>query len=267
MSNAENNVENTNKSQRGGTPLIGQPLVIGGGGFEVYPNAGAHNSLYRGKFLGNQVTDKQYAAIAAGTFDDLFIGDYWTIDGRDYLIAHFDYCMNFKSVVVPAVTSHHVVMVPRNVLYLQKMHDPEASDADTVGYANTDMYKTGLEQAKTIIKSAFNGHVLTHATYLVTIINEDGSSNSHNYFKSEVDLMNEIMVIGCNVFSSNEMQLYERTQLSLFRLSPKDTLSNTYYWLRDRASNATFCMMNPYALTESGLFGNGKGVRPYFIIG
>lgn len=242
-------------------------MVISSPAFEVYPNAGAHNSLYRGKYLGDHVTDAQWAEIRAGTFNDLFIGDYWTIDGRDYLIAHFDYCMNFKSDVVPAVTSHHVVMVPRNVLYIQKMHDPEASDADIVGYAYTDMYKTGLEQAKTIIKSAFNGHVLTHATYLVTIINEDGSSQSHNYFKSEVDLMNEIMVMGCKVLSARETQLYEKTQLSLFRLSPKDTLSNTPYWLCDRASNTTFCMINPYLVTKSSLFGNGRGVRPYFIIG
>ena len=175
--------------------------------------------------------------------------------------------MNFKSNVIPAVTSHHVVMVPRKSLYIQKMHDPEASDADTVGYANTDMYKTGLEQAKTIIKSAFNGHVLTHATYLVTMINEDGSAKSHNYFKSEVDLMNEIMVIGCKVLSTRETQLYEKTQLSLFRLSPKDMLFDTPYWLCDRASNTTFCIINPYLVTKSGLFGNGRGVRPYFLIG
>ena len=40
-------------------------------------NAGFHNSIYRGKNLGGTVTDEQWAAIKAGTFDDLFIGDYW----------------------------------------------------------------------------------------------------------------------------------------------------------------------------------------------
>lgn len=54
-------------------------------------NAGAHNGIYRGKFLGNSVTAAQYAAIAAGTFEDLYIGDYWTIGGVNWRIAAFDY--------------------------------------------------------------------------------------------------------------------------------------------------------------------------------
>ena len=44
---------------------------------EIQNNAGFHNSIYRGKNLGAYVTDEQWDAIKAGTFDDLFIGDYW----------------------------------------------------------------------------------------------------------------------------------------------------------------------------------------------
>ena len=36
--------------------------------------AGAHNAIYRGKYLGSAVTEAQYAAIAAGTFEDMYIG-------------------------------------------------------------------------------------------------------------------------------------------------------------------------------------------------
>ena len=56
-----------------------------------YHNAGVHNSIYRGKPLGSTVTAAQYAEIAAGTFKDLYIGDYWTIGGVNYRIAAFDY--------------------------------------------------------------------------------------------------------------------------------------------------------------------------------
>ena len=38
-----------------------------------------HNSIYRGKYLGTSVTTAQYTAISAGTFEDLYIGDYRTI--------------------------------------------------------------------------------------------------------------------------------------------------------------------------------------------
>ena len=53
------------------------------------PNAGAHNAIYRGKHLGTSATATQYAVIAAGTFDDLYIGDYWTKDGVNYRLAAF----------------------------------------------------------------------------------------------------------------------------------------------------------------------------------
>lgn len=45
---------------------------------QTQSNAGFHNSIYRGKNLGTSVTSAQWAAIKAGTFDDMFIGDYWT---------------------------------------------------------------------------------------------------------------------------------------------------------------------------------------------
>ena len=48
--------------------------------FEVADNAGAHNAIYRGKNLGSAVTAAQWATIQAGTFKNLFIGDYWTIN-------------------------------------------------------------------------------------------------------------------------------------------------------------------------------------------
>ena len=53
-------------------------------------DAGLHNSIYRGKFLGNSVTEAQWAAIKSGTFDDLWIGDFWYIKGRWMYIAAFD---------------------------------------------------------------------------------------------------------------------------------------------------------------------------------
>ena len=56
-------------------------------------NAGAHNSIYRGKYLGSSVTAEQYTAISSGTFEDLYIGDYWTIGGVNYRIAAFNYYM------------------------------------------------------------------------------------------------------------------------------------------------------------------------------
>ena len=60
-------------------------------GFLLQPGAATHNAIYRGECLGNTITDEQAAAIADGSFEDLFIGDYWTMGGVNYRIADFDY--------------------------------------------------------------------------------------------------------------------------------------------------------------------------------
>ena len=42
-------------------------------------NAAAHNSIYRGKNLGTAITDAQLSAICNGSFDNMYIGDYWRL--------------------------------------------------------------------------------------------------------------------------------------------------------------------------------------------
>ena len=80
----------------------------------VSGNAGAHNSIYRGKYLGERVTDEQYSYISDGTFKDLFIGDYWTINGVNWRIAGFDYYLNSGDT---NCATHHAVIVPDSCLY------------------------------------------------------------------------------------------------------------------------------------------------------
>ena len=73
-----------------GTTLNIQKLTVGGVDVKEiidvlnYNNAGSHNALYRGKNLGNALTAAQSAAIRAGTFDDLYIGDYWQFTNVPY---------------------------------------------------------------------------------------------------------------------------------------------------------------------------------------
>ena len=99
----------------------------------VFPNAGSHNSIYRGKYLGDEVTADQYAAIAAGTFDDMYIGDYWTINGVNWRIAHFDYWLNCGDT---NTTTHHIVIVPDLALYSAKMNETNTTAG---GYLHSKM--------------------------------------------------------------------------------------------------------------------------------
>ena len=43
--------------------------------------------IFRGAFLGNVVSEAQNIAIKSGTFNDLYLGDYWTINNIFYGIA------------------------------------------------------------------------------------------------------------------------------------------------------------------------------------
>lgn len=242
----------------------------------LFNNAGAHNAIYRGKSLGSTVTTAQYAAIKAGTFDDLYIGDYWTIGGVNYRIAAFDYYLNSGDT---SCTTHHVVIVPDTCLYNAQMHNTSsggyeggAANTTTGGYVGSDMYKSNLEQAKTTIKSAFSGHVLKHRIYLTNAV-ANGRASGGAWCDSEVDLMCEQMVYGSGIFSpvsdgSNVPANYrvEKSQLPLFQHEPSRICNRNNWWLRDVITASNFADVGGHGCADCGDASNSRGVRPAFCI-
>lgn len=242
----------------------------------LFNNAGAHNAIYRGKSLGSTVTTAQYAAIKAGTFDDLYIGDYWTIGGVNYRIAAFDYYLNSGDT---SCTTHHVVIVPDTCLYNAQMHNTssggwESGAANTTagGYVGSDMYKSNLEQAKTTIKSAFSGHVLKHRIYLTNAV-ANGRASGGAWCDSEVDLMCEQMVYGSGIFSpvsdgSNVPANYrvEKSQLPLFQHEPSRICNHATWWLRDVITASNFASVTVNGSADYYGASNSFGVRPAFCI-
>lgn len=242
----------------------------------LFNNAGAHNAIYRGKSLGSTVTTAQYAAIKTGTFDDLYIGDYWTIGGVNYRIAAFDYYLNSGDT---SCTTHHVVIVPDTCLYNAQMHNTssggyEGGAANTTagGYVGSDMYKSNLEQAKTTIKSAFSGHVLKHRIYLTNAV-ANGRASGGAWCDSEVDLMCEQMVYGSGIFSpvsdgSNVPANYrvEKSQLPLFQHEPSRICNRATWWLRDVITASTFAGVGNDGNAGYVNASDSLGVRPAFCI-
>lgn len=242
----------------------------------LFNNAGAHNAIYRGKSLGSTVTTAQYAAIKAGTFDDLYIGDYWTIGGVNYRIAAFDYYLNSGDT---NCTTHHVVIVPDTCLYNAQMHNTSsggyeggAANTTTGGYVGSDMYKSNLEQAKTTIKSAFSGHVLKHRIYLTNAV-ANGRASGGAWCDSEVDLMCEQMVYGSGIFSpvsdgSNVPANYrvEKSQLPLFQHEPSRICNRNNWWLRDVITASVFANVGNDGDADYNGASNSLGVRPAFCI-
>ena len=232
----------------------------------LYENAGAHNAIYRGKNLGSSVTSVQYAAISSGKFTDLYIGDYWIINGVTWRIAAFDYWMNCGDT---ATTKHHIVVVPDNNLYTHKMND---TNVTTGGYVGSKMHKEGLTQAKNTIKSAFSGHVLSHRVYLTNTV-ANGRPSAGAWFNSEVDLMTEAMVYGTNVFSpvsdgTNIPANYnvDYKQLPLFALAPQLICNRNWYWLQNVVSAVYFALVDYCGIAHYHGASTDGGVRPAFAI-
>lgn len=243
----------------------------------LFNNAGAHNAIYRGKNLGTSVTAAQYAAISAGTFDDMYIGDYWVINGVNWRIAAFDYYLKCGDT---SCTKHHVVIVPDTCLYTAQMHNTSSgayesgATANTTagGYVGSDMYTTNLEQAKTTIKAAFSGHVLSHRVYLTNAVTE-GHPSAGAWCDSEVELMNEQMVYGGSIFMpiANGSTVYtnyrvEKSQLPLFALNPSWIAIRATYWLRDVVTASHFAYVISYGNAYCANASAPYGVRPAFCI-
>ena len=232
----------------------------------LFNNAGAHNAIYRGKSLGTSVTTAQYSAISAGTFEDMYIGDYWTINDVVYRIAAFDYYLHCGDT---ECTKHHVVLVPDTCLYNHVMND---TNTTTGAYVNSKMYKEGLAQAKTTIKAAFSGHVLSKRIYLSNAVS-NGRASAGAWCDSEVDLMCEHMVYGNGVFSpvsdgttvSNNYRV-EKSQLPLFQHEPSRICNRATWWLRDVISASIFALVSYSGNANSDNASASLGVRPAFAI-
>lgn len=234
----------------------------------TYDNAGAHNSIYRGKNLGTTVTEEQWEAISSGTFTDLYIGDYWVIGGVNWRIAAFDYYLNCGDT---SFTKHHAVIVPDTCLYSAQMN---TTDVTTGAYKGSAMYTANLTQAKSTINSAFgSSHVLSHRIYLSNATS-NGRASAGEWTDSTVDLMCEHMVYGSGIFSpvsdgSNVPNNYrvEKGQLPLFALEPSRICNRDTWWLRDVITAAYFAFVYAYGIASYNGASNSRGVRPAFCIG
>ena len=235
-------------------------------------NAGAHNAIYRGKYLGNAVTAEQWSQIQNGTFEDLYIGDYWTINGVNWRIAHFNYWLGTGDA---ECTNHHVVIVPDTTLYTARMN---ASNVTTGGYYNSEMRgganylvsgSSNLYSASETIKSAFgSSHILTHREILTNAVSS-GNSSGWAWYDSSVELMSEIMVYGTLAWSNGGKGFEvgeDKSQLALFRHDISKVTNHASWWMRGVASTENFAYVHDRGHVNSASASISYGVRPCFAI-
>lgn len=246
-------------------------------------SAASHNSIYRGKDLTAYWDSGEMSkAIKAGTFDDIFPGDYVTkaitVNGTTYnvkwIVGDLDYHLGMGDT---ETTEHHILMFAESSIF--NAHMCSANDT-TGGYKGSEMFTTTLPKVSSAIKLAFGAeHVLNHRELLSKAINKTiasgagagwtGASTDWEWTNVDANLFNEVMVYGTRVLSSSLFDVGEgNSQIAAFRMNHGLIAGKrTWNWLRAVASAADFA--------DSGgsgdSFGNhasnvGGGVRPYFLV-
>lgn len=238
--------------------------LCGNGGGVPASNAGAHNAVFRGKDLGTSFTDAQSVAIAAGTFDDLFVGDYWTINSTVYRIAGADLFYNFGDT---NLLTHHLVIVPDQRMYTYAMNNTDTTEG---GYAGSLMKSEGLSQALETIQNDFgSSHILSHRALLTNGGSASGPTG-WAWTDSMVDLMSESQVMGRGGFGTISQSGYNVgasfIQFPMFHLRPELIVTRTTYWLSDVRNASAFSIVQSTGSCSYGSASSRPGVRPYFLI-
>ena len=235
-------------------------------------NAGYHNSIYRGKKLGNSISAAQWSEISAGTFSDMFIGDYWTLpiaingvtSNTDFVIAAFDYWWNVGDSYPQGGNKHHVVMTPRDILYNAKMN---STNITTGGYVGSEMFTTNLVDARTGIGNTFSGHLYQVRRLFTTRVGTDGQASGWEWTTSSADLMSETMVYGTKAFGNSGYEVgTDMGILPLFALNPSSRSIRTGWWLRSVVSPSLFANVLASGLAYGNDASDSRGVRPCFTI-
>ena len=242
----------------------------------VPKNAGTHNGIYRGKDITDLFYDGTLSQqIAAGTFDDVFIGDYiiGKVSKRKYLVADINYRLNMGDT---ECKTPHILMIPERIMGTAKMND---TNITTGTYVGSKMYIEYLMPFKEVIYNDFESeHIVSHRN-LFANATTNGYESAGGWFHSDIELMNEIMVYGSNIFhniqnGANLAYNYtmDKQQLSLFRLKPDLTVARNdageryWYWLRDVVSVSYFAGVNNGGGAHNYSASYSCGVRPAFLI-
>ena len=210
-----------------------------------------HRNTFRGKCLGESITEEQLTAIQDGRFYDLYVGDYWEINEVKYRIADINY---WRNVGYPEqVQKPHILIVPDSILGSGQMN---TGNSTAGGYRNSAMKATRLNQIADSLPDTFKNILISHRIF------SDGT-----WITTSIDLMNEVMVHGTYICAdNNNKQTSDTQQLSLFRLAP-ELKAIGVYWLRNVASERMYTLVSQYGDASSDMATSTYGIRPVFAIG
>jgi hypothetical protein len=257
-------------------------LSTSGTSFSVPNSAPAHNCLFRGENITDYFdSGDMSAAIANGTFENIFAGDYivksitingTTYDNVEWVVGDLDYYLYSGDT---ETTDHHVLLFPRDCIGTSYMN---STDITTGGYVASYMWTTTIPQYVTAIEATFGAsHILQHRELLSTATDTNrsrayygwtGAASNWAWQDVKVNLFNEYMIYGSNVVDSSFYDCGNaNTQIAVMRQYKPiiHTISN-WYWLRSVSDSTRFALF----AFDGFSYGSGAsavgGMRPYFLL-
>ena len=215
-----------------------------------------HNSYPRCKYLGTAITDAQNTAIKNRTYDDLFIGDYWTINGVNWRIVAIDYYYNVGD---PNFDKGNIIVMPDTVLYNAQMN---TTDTTAGAYAGSLMRTQNLNNARTIVRNAFGSHLANHRIVLANAVDSSGPSNWARYDSDGIELPNEVQIHGTRIWGSALKGFdvaMQKQQFPLMLFAPQFVNLRQNYWLQDVGSGS----VSSYFADVAGVGYAGNGIASY----
>ena len=221
-----------------------------------------HNSYPRCKYLGTTITSAQNTAIKNRTYDDLFIGDYWTINDVNWRIVAIDYYYNVGDT---NFDKGNIIVMPDTILYSTQMN----TENTTAGaYAGSLMRTQNLKSARTIAQNAFGSHLANHRIVLANTVDASGPSSWGWYDSDGVELPNEVQIYGTRIWGSALKGFdvaTQKQQFPLLALAPQFVNIRQNYWLQDVSSNSVsshFAGVNSSGIAFTPSASSSLGVRP-----
>ena len=247
----------------------------------VPDGAQTHNNVFRGSNLG-ALNATHIANIQNGSFHDMFIGDYFSVNGSNYVIAG----INTKHLHGDnAPLGNHLLLMPDRFSTLEDgtamrsdgktTHYMNDTDTTAGGFAGTKLYQTYMPSIQRKLEADFGSHLLNFRQVVSTHVDADGAPDQGEWRDTKVGIPGEVMVYGTTLNGNNKNNAWynvgdDTMQLPLFRLNSEESNNHrdAAFWLRDIHSASEFAGASGRGdASWGGASSTGYGVRAFFLIG
>lgn len=245
----------------------------------VPDGAQTHANIFRGQSLG-ELNATHIANIQNGSFNDMFIGDYFSINGSSYVIADINYKKGHGD---NTPLGNHLLLMPTDwsktptqTLAPDGKTTNYMNDTDTTagGFAGSKLYKTYLPQIQQKLEADFGNHLLNFRDIISTHVDDSGAPDQAEWRDVKVGIPSETMIYGTTVCGNNKNGSWynvgdDASQLALMRLnSDERNFHRQDIWLRDIRSASEFAVAGDSGDARwYGASFSSFGVRAFFIIG